>query len=314
MDRWPAVVMSRAAPRSRELISKMIANRARDERLTGFTYGWAERSLPGPMSHPPAGMGHGPVNAQTPSKFAQMERRVVFVHGAWHGAWAWGRVLPLLSSRGVECLALDLPGHGEDGEPLGDLYSDAARVRETLDELKGDVVLVGHSYGGAVITEAGLHPAVKHLVYIAAFALDAGESCVSAATAETEASQISHDGRPNLGAGFMMGPGDTITLDPASAAECLYNDCDADTVAWALARLGPQPLVTLQEAATVAAWRTKPSTYIVCVDDMAVHPDLQRLMARRCGSVIEWPTDHSPFLCRPDLVATLLAELAKVAV
>jgi hypothetical protein len=81
-----------------------------------------------------------------------------------------------------------------------------------------------------------------------------------------------------------------------------------------LARLGPQPLVTLQEAPTVAAWRTKPSTYIVCVDDMAVHPDLQRLMARRCGSVMEWPTGHSPFLCRPDLVATLLAELAKVAI
>jgi pimeloyl-ACP methyl ester carboxylesterase len=243
-----------------------------------------------------------------------MDRRVVFVHGAWHGAWVWERVLPLLTSTGVESLALDLPGHGADNEPLGDLYSDAARVRATLDELKGDVVLVGHSYGGAVITEAGLHQAVQHLVYIVAFALDAGESCVSAATAEMGASQISYDGRPDLGAGFTMSPGDMITLDPASAAECLYNDCDPDTVAWALARLGPQPLITLQEAPTVAAWRTRPSTYIVCVDDMAVHPDLQRIMARRCGSVIEWPTDHSPFLCRPELVATLLADLAKASV
>ena len=128
-----------------------------------------------------------------------MKRLIVLVHGAWHGAWAWQRVVPLLTSAGVECVALDLPGHGEDGGPFGDLHSDAARVRETLDEFGGDVVLVGHSYGGAVITEARLHPAVQHLVYVAAFALEAGESCVSAASAEVEAGLISHEGRPNLG-------------------------------------------------------------------------------------------------------------------
>jgi pimeloyl-ACP methyl ester carboxylesterase len=243
-----------------------------------------------------------------------MERPIVLVHGAWHGAWAWERVLPLLASAGVECFALDLPGHGEDGGPFGDLNSDVACVSEKLDEFKGDVVLVGHSYGGAVITQAGIHPAVQHLVYVAAFALDDSESCVSAATAEVQASRISHNGRPNLGAGFILSSGDMITLDPATAAECLYNDCDADTVAWALARLGPQPLITLQGTPKVAAWRTKPSTYVVCADDMAVHPELQRIMARRCGSAVEWPTDHSPFLCRPDLVAGLLADLAKSSV
>jgi pimeloyl-ACP methyl ester carboxylesterase len=250
---------------------------------------------------------------RTHSKFGGMDRPVVLVHGAWHGAWAWERVVPLLTVAGVECMALDLPGHGEDGGPFGDLDFDVARVRQCLDEGSGDVVLVGHSYGGAVITEAGLHPAVEHLVYVAAFALDDGESCVSAAAAESEAGQISHEGRPNLGAGFIMGSGDMITLDPASAEECFYNDCDPDTVAWALARLGPQPLITLQGTPKLAAWRTKPSTYVVCVDDMAVHPELQRIMARRCGSVVEWPTDHSPLLSRPDLVAGLLVDLAKGA-
>jgi pimeloyl-ACP methyl ester carboxylesterase len=178
--------------------------------------------------------------------FGCVGRPIVLVHGAWHGAWAWDRVIALLASAGVECAALDLSGHGEDGGQFRDLYSDVARVRGVLDEFDGDVVLVGHSYGGAVITEAGLHRAVQHLVYVAAFALDRGESCVNAA-AEGEAAQISHDGRPNLGAGFIMGAGDMITLDPASAAECLYNDCDADTVAWALARLVPQPLITCRE-------------------------------------------------------------------
>jgi pimeloyl-ACP methyl ester carboxylesterase len=173
-----------------------------------------------------------------------MDRSVVLVHGAWHGGWAWERVVPLLATAGVECLALDLPGHGVDAGPLGDLYTDVARVHETLDQSNSDVVLVGHSYGGAVITEAGVHPAVQHLVYIAAFALDVGESCVSAATAEVESGQISHDGRPNLGDGFIMSSGDMINLDPSSAAECLYNDCDAESLigpwpAWALNRSSP---------------------------------------------------------------------------
>ena len=240
-----------------------------------------------------------------------MDRSVLLVHGAWHGAWAWERVIPILAAADIACLAVDLPGHGDDGGPFGDLDSDIARVHQTLDQLSGDVVLVGHSYGGAVITEAGVHPAVQHLVYIAAFALEDSESCTSAAAAEVNAGQVSHDGRPNLGAGFVMGSGDMITLDPSSAAECLYNECNAETANWALARLGPQPLVTLHSKPKMMAWRTKPSTYVVCLEDMAVHPDLQRIMARRCGAVIEWPTDHSPFLCRPDLVAELLIDLAK---
>jgi pimeloyl-ACP methyl ester carboxylesterase len=240
-----------------------------------------------------------------------MTRRVLLIHGAWHGAWAWERVLPLLASAGVEGVAIDLPGHGADHGSLGDLHADAARVRDQLDRLDRAVVLVGHSYGGAVITEAGDHPAVDHLVYLAAFALDAGESCVSAAAGNAEAGRISHEGRPNLGTGFIEGPDGSVTLDPAVAAECLYNDCDEDAVAFALARLGPQPLVTLRQTPTAVAWRTRPSTFVVCGHDLAVHPDLQRIMAHRCGSAVEWPTDHSPFLCRPDLVTGLLEDIAR---
>ena len=160
-----------------------------------------------------------------------------------------------------------------------------------------------------MITEAGLHPAVQQLIYVAAFALEAGESCQSAGG--EEARLISHKGRPNLGAAFLMNSPELITLDPALAAQCLYNGCDADTVAWALDRLGPQPIATLQGVARHAAWQTKQSTYVVCTDDMTVHPDLQWIMARRCNAALEWPTDHSPFLCRPELVAGLLVDLAR---
>src|SRR2546423_15300011 len=86
---------------------------------------------------------------------------VVLVHGAWHGAWCWERVIPGLAGAGVRVEALDLPGHGSSPEPFGDLHGDATKVRQVLDELgdRGErAVLVGHSYGGAVITEAGGPP------------------------------------------------------------------------------------------------------------------------------------------------------------
>jgi pimeloyl-ACP methyl ester carboxylesterase len=238
---------------------------------------------------------------------------VVLVHGAWHGAWCWDRVVARLDARNVPSVALDLPGHGEHAGPFGDLHDDAALVRETLDALDAPAVLVGHSYGGAVITEAGDHQAVSQLVYLCAFALAEGESCVTAAAAEAAAADISHAGRPDLGAGFQRNDDDLVTLDPAIAAACFYNDCDPASAEWALSRLGPQPLATLQQEPTAVAWRTKPSTYAVCTEVMAVHRDLQRLLARRCTTSVEWPTSHSPFLSQPDLVADLLAQLSAAA-
>jgi pimeloyl-ACP methyl ester carboxylesterase len=172
------------------------------------------------------------------------------------------------------------------------------------------VVLAGHAYGGAVITEAGSHPAVAHLVYLSGLALDDGESCSDAASEEAVSAGISHAGRTELAAGFVTGPGDTVTLDPDVARACLYHDCDRATADWAIARLGPQPLISLRQQPWAVAWRTKPSTYVVCANDQAIHPVLQRILARRCIAAVEWPTGHAPFLSRPDLLAGLLAGLA----
>jgi pimeloyl-ACP methyl ester carboxylesterase len=101
----------------------------------------------------------------------------------------------------------------------------------------------------------------------------------------------------------------TLTRDGARA--CLYADVDGATTEWALARLGPQPMVTVMAAPTTIAWRSVPSTYVVCTGDLAVHPDLQRIMARRCTDQVEWHVGHSPFAHRPELVADLLVELAR---
>ncbi|MGH9079312.1 MAG: alpha/beta fold hydrolase [Acidimicrobiales bacterium] len=236
---------------------------------------------------------------------------VLLVHGAWHGAWCWDRVADSLMARGVPTVVVDLPGHGEDPGPFGDLHSDAERVRQVLGTLGHPVVLVGHSYGGAVITEAGLHPSVGHLVYLCALALDGGETCMSATVGLPGATAISYAGRPDLGAGMAVSDDGIVTLEPSTAAALLYNHCDPDTTAWAVSRLGPQPLITLQQVPDAVAWQARPSTYVVCSDDQIVHPELQRLMAERCaGTTVEWESDHSPFLSHPGRVVDLLAELA----
>jgi pimeloyl-ACP methyl ester carboxylesterase len=235
---------------------------------------------------------------------------VMLIHGAWHGAWCWEPIVDRLSAKGVRAVAVDLPGHGADPGPFSDRHGDARRVREALDGIDAPVILLGHSYGGAVITEAGDHPAVAYLVYLCALALNEDETCARAAMAETANAPISYDGRPDLSAGFLADEPGAVTLDPVVAAACLYNDCDPETVDWALARLGAQPLVTLQQSSPIVAWRAKPSTYIVCANDLAIHPDLQRILAKRCTHTAEWDSGHSPFLSQPDRLADFLGALA----
>jgi pimeloyl-ACP methyl ester carboxylesterase len=226
---------------------------------------------------------------------------VVLVHGAWHGAWCWEQVVPLLDDAGVPSTAVDLPGHGASTEPLTDLQGDAAALRRVLDGLDNAVVC-GHSYGGAVISEgADAHPAVRHLVYLAAFPLRPGEGLTNAAADEV----APDDGRSDLGPAFQFHD-DTVTLDPALAIPALFADCADDDAAKAAARLGPEKRFDIGNVATRAAWQQTPSTYVVCTEDRAVSPALQRALARRCTESIEWPTSHSPFLSRPELVAELL--------
>ena len=242
-----------------------------------------------------------------------MSSTIVLVHGAWHGAWCWDRVAVPLREQGHAVVAVDLPGHGTDPRPLGDLHGDAAAVRDALDALDaadGEVVLVGHSYGGAVVTEAGVHPSVGRLVYLAAFCIEDHETCATAGGDDPRLAAISHEGRPNLAEAFVIHDDGTITLTPDGAAECLYNDCDQPSIDWALAHLTPQPMVTFTQSPSVASWHTRPATYVVCDHDQGVHPDLQRLMAERCETTVTWPVDHSPFLSDPTRVVEFLAELA----
>jgi pimeloyl-ACP methyl ester carboxylesterase len=215
-----------------------------------------------------------------------------------------------LTARGVRAVAVDLPGHGADDGPLTGLSGDAERVRDALDQFDEPGVLVGHSYGGVVITQAGLHPRVSDLVYLASFNLDENESAMSVAVAESTRAAIDYSDRPDALAHTHVDEDGTSTIDVEGARTLFYNDCPDALAQWAASRLGPHPIASLSEVPDAVAWRHRPSTYAVCTRDNIVHPELQRILARRADHVVEWPTGHSPFLSRPDLVADLLVEVA----
>jgi hypothetical protein len=161
-----------------------------------------------------------------------------------------------------------------------------------------------------VITEAGVHPQVSELVYVAALNVDEGESAMSAAVTESAAGALDHSGRPDALAHMHVAEDGTSTIDAEGARTLFYNDCRDDVADWAVDHLGPHPMATLSQTPNAVAWRHRPSTYAVCTLDNIVHPDLQRILARRADCVVEWPTGHSPFLSRPDLVTGLLADVA----
>lgn len=234
---------------------------------------------------------------------------VVLVHGAWHGGWCWASLQAELDRRGVPSLAVDLPGHGASPAELTGLHGDAHSVTATLDHLAahdaGPVVLVGHSYGGAVITQAAAgRTDVGHLVYVAAFALDPGES-VLGALGKFERRNV------ELSAAMVPTPDGTATLlDPATAAGALYGECTPEAVAAALRRLSPQPMSTMVEDVDGAPRADIESTYVVCTRDRAVHPDHQNVMAQRCTHRLELDTDHSPFLSAISDTADIIETVA----
>jgi pimeloyl-ACP methyl ester carboxylesterase len=225
---------------------------------------------------------------------------VVLVHGAWHGAWSWDMVTPHLDAARVPYVAVDNPSVNRPGARLHD---DADNVRHLLDEIDGPVVLVGHSYGGAVITDAGAHDTVQHLVYVTAFALDDGESVTQNALSGGDAGGALEEA--------IRFEGDVLTLDTAGAIAAFYHDCPAAVAGAAAAKLRPQSIAALSEAPRAIAWKERPATYVVCTEDRALSPGLQRSCAARIDNTVEIATGHSPFLARPELVAGLLLELSR---
>jgi pimeloyl-ACP methyl ester carboxylesterase len=228
-----------------------------------------------------------------------VSRTVVLVHGAWHGSWCWAPVVSRLVGGGRRAITVDLPSVSSTPASLPD---DVACVRAALDALDGDALLVGHSYGGVVVTDAGVHPAVAHVAYLCAFALEPGESAGENSLKGGEVGSVLTDG--------IRIDGDAIWVEPDVVIPAFFHDCTDAVARDAASRLRRMSFAALQGKVARAAWREKPSTYAVCTDDRAIPEALQRSVAARIGNTVQWPTSHSPFLSRPDLVAGLLLELS----
>ena len=234
-----------------------------------------------------------------------MPRTIVLVHGAWHGAWCWAPLQATLDAAGVPSLALDLPGHSTSPEPLGDLYGDGTAVGRLLDAVANDVVLVGHSYGGAVISEAAADRTnVSHLVYVAAFCLEIDESVLGFSRVQPDQDYV-------LAKALVFAEdGTTVTVEPSLAREVFYGDCTDNQATAAIPRLGAQPLATFTQFQRSAPWKVLPSTYVLAQRDNAVPRSHQEVMASRCSTVVRLDSDHSPFMSHTAQLASLLVSLA----
>lgn len=189
------------------------------------------------------------------------------------------------------------------------LDRDAAVLRAALDELDRDAVVVAHSWGGSVATlGAAGAPNVKHLIYIAAVLTEAGHPTRARPSAAPE------KGRETLRQKVVIETETTTIVDAEVSLDAFYHDVDPALAREAASRLRPfsKTGYAVIETDTAAAWRTVPTTYVVCTQDRMIHPEAQREMAATAAAdVLEWPTSHSPFLSRPDLVADLVAQRAR---
>ena len=200
-----------------------------------------------------------------------------------------------LAAEGWTARTVGLPSAGPQRTPVAGMYDDADAIAARLREAEEPVIVVGHSYGGLPVTQAAVgHPAVAHLVYLAAYLPTEGESLLS----------IHDQGSTALQDEDLRGTAPVIFDDPRTS---LFGDLPDDRAEDAVSRLVEQSRRSFQQPVTRAAWRTVPSTYLLCARDGALPPLMQERMSARATHVGRLDTGHSPFLSAPGELATVLA-------
>ena len=224
-------------------------------------------------------------------------KNVVLVHGGFVDGSGWQGVYRALKKNGYSVTIVQ--------NPTLSLADDVAVTKRTLAAQNGPAILVGHSYGGVVVTEAGNDPKVVGLVYVAAFAPDKGESV----------SSLIKDPPPGAPVPPILPPQDGyLFLDRAKFHASFAADLSADAAAFMADSQVPWGVEALSGAISEPAWRTKPSWYLVATDDKMIPPDAQRAMSKRAGStVVEVKGSHSVYVSQPEAVASLIDQAAKGA-
>jgi len=222
-------------------------------------------------------------------------KNVVLVHGGFVDGSGWEGVYQILRKDGFRVTIVQ--------NPTLSLAGDVAVTKRALATLDGPAILVGHSYGGVVITEAGNDPKVAGLVYIAAFAPDKGESVAT----------LIKDPVPGAPVPPIMPPQDGfLLLDRGKFAASFAADVNEDAAAFMADAQVPWGVEALDGAITEAAWKSKPSWYLVTTSDKMIPPDAQRAMSKRAGStVVEIEGSHSVYVSQPRPVALLIEQAAK---
>ena len=220
---------------------------------------------------------------------------VVLVHGGFVDGSGWEDVYHALRRAGFP---VSIVQHA-----TATLADDVAATRRVLDAQTGSVILVGHSYGGVVVSEAGNHPKVAAVVYIAAFAPDAGESV----------SSLIKDPPPGAPVPPIVPAGEGyLALDKAKFRASFAADVNADKAAFMADSQVPWGVAALEGKVTTPAWKSKPSWYLVATDDRMIPPPAQRLMSKRAGAtVVEVPASHSVYVSKPRAVADLIVQAAR---
>jgi pimeloyl-ACP methyl ester carboxylesterase len=235
--------------------------------------------------------------APAQTKMPMGVRNIVLVHGAFADGSSWSKVITLLNAKGFHCVAVQIP--------LTSLADDVATTERAIALQDGPVILVGHSYGGAVITQAGNDPKVVGLVYVAAFAPAEGES-IGSITAPYPPAPLGSELRPDA-QGF-------LSATPKGIAEDFAQDLSPAEQQLLLATQGPTNGAAFDANITTAAWKTKPSWFVIAGNDRAIPPALEKAEAERMKATsITVPSSHVAMLTHPIEVAHIIEQAAAKA-
>jgi pimeloyl-ACP methyl ester carboxylesterase len=221
-------------------------------------------------------------------------RNIVLVHGAWADGSSWSKIIPLLQAKGLNVTAVQ--------NPLTSIADDVAATNRIVNAQDGPVLLVGHSYGGAVITEAGMNPKVAGMVYVAAFAPDEGETLGGMAK-NFPAPPLFSEIHP-IEDGFLL-------LTPKGVMEDFAQDLSLAEKNVMIATQSATQGALLSTPITQAAWHTKPSWFVIASKDRAIAPEQEISTAKRMGATtLTLPTSHVAMLSQPDKVADFVIQAA----
>lgn len=222
------------------------------------------------------------------------KKTIVLVHGAFADATSWSKVIPILQKKGFEVIAVQ--------NPTDSLAADVAAVNRALESVDGKVVLAGHSWGGVVITQAGIHEKVAALVYVSAFAPSVGQS-VNDLFADYP--------QPEWFGAVSADSGGFLKISPAGIGEYFAQDLSDEEKAIVAAVQTPFALSANAEKVPQASWQSRPSWFVVSTNDRIIYPELERKMAEKIGAKItEVEASHVSMLAKPEEVAAVILDAA----